>query len=665
MKLPIPLLVGVLFASMLTAHGADNIITNPALHQGTPPQSIDPYAKVLLWPPNQRPTKAQLYEVPGFAVIQDFTGFAPRNTLAGGANIMAFSDPDRADLRVRFSSTSTSDSGRSNVSSAWWTSPNSAFLLAGNNGTTAAHTISAFLDFGNYDAGTFDPDAGPGVSAVAFTMTSAVRRYASVDSVDITYYSSTGKTLATQTIDSTRFIEDATSNYALLFAYRVATGVSIGSVQIDINIKAAADRDEQVLFSIDDIGYASPSIPVGTLPVSTAAALELVTLDYDSLVETRTEIHDGNGKIQPAYLRMITQAEALLTQAPFTVLQKDYVAASGNKRDYFDIGNYSWPNPNTPDGLPYIRRDGHRNPEANGPEFDKYAFNETINRVCLLSLAYFYTGDESYAAKAGDFLRAWFTDPVTGMNPNMNHAAALPGVMDGSFIGIINTVVLIDLVDAVKLLRLSSSWTLTDDQALQEWFEDYTDWLLTSDFGELERDMVNNHGTWYAAQVAAYSLYSGNLTDVAAMIVLGKAHIDYQVAADGSLPEELLRNRSLAYSRYGLRAFATLARAGELAGGPSNDLWSYTVPGSNRGLELAFEFIAPYLSGDEEWTWEQLPENGYGGAVQLLDWPSKVYPSPIIIFAAEQINPMTDPQASEPPFTTSQMVWLSGYLNFD
>lgn len=400
--------------------------------------------------------------------------------------------------------------------------------------------------------------------------------------------------------------------------------------------------------------------PAASLPASSAQELKLVNLDYDSLVKTREAIQDGHAKISPAYDKLVADADALLKQEGFSVLQKKYTAASGDKRDYFDIGFYSWPNPETKDGMPYIRRDGHRNPEANGPEFDKRGFNSTMNRVRLLGLAYFYTGEEKYAAKAGEFLRTWFTDPEGGMNPNMNHAAALPGVMDGSYIGIINTVALIDMLDAVKLITLSESWTDADDKALQGWFEQYTDWLLNSDFGKKEGSMRNNHGVWYAAQVAAYSIYFGKPENVTLMIDLGRQHVDDQIAADGGLPAELRRNRSLMYSRYALYAFSSLARAGTVVGGDRNDLWHYKTA-DGRGLETAFNFLAPYLAGEKEWTWEQLKENSYPGTVQVLSWPTRVYDSPAIDHAAEVINPLNNATAINPPYINASNVWLRSY----
>lgn len=52
-------------------------------------------------------------------------------------------------------------------------------------------------------------------------------------------------------------------------------------------------------------------------------------------------------------------------------MDKTLVAASGNKHDYYSFPPYWWPNPDTKDGLPYIRKDGQTNPDANSDATDK------------------------------------------------------------------------------------------------------------------------------------------------------------------------------------------------------------------------------------------------------------------------------------------------------
>ena len=57
-----------------------------------------------------------------------------------------------------------------------------------------------------------------------------------------------------------------------------------------------------------------------------------------------------------------------------------------------------------------------------------------------LSLAYYFSGDERYASKAVDVLEEWFLKDETKMNPNLNFAQGVPGRLNGSSWGIIDTV---------------------------------------------------------------------------------------------------------------------------------------------------------------------------------------------------------------------------------
>ncbi len=86
-----------------------------------------------------------------------------------------------------------------------------------------------------------------------------------------------------------------------------------------------------------------------------------VTYTFDELVE-----HKKSGLASSATLAELRKnADEILTQPILRVTDKKLKAISGNNHDYMSMGLYWWPNPDTPDGLPYIRRDGYSNPNAN------------------------------------------------------------------------------------------------------------------------------------------------------------------------------------------------------------------------------------------------------------------------------------------------------------
>lgn len=373
---------------------------------------------------------------------------------------------------------------------------------------------------------------------------------------------------------------------------------------------------------------------LGLTPASRANTPSvLINLDYEELLSIRRAIQADDAEVTSAYAELIGVANGLLSVTPASVMDKTNTAPSGDKHDFYAIGNYSWPNPDTVDGLPYIRRDGYKNPEAVGPAYDKGAYNTLVRQVNTLALAWFYSGDETYAAKAAVLLRTWFLDPATRMNPHLQYASAQPGVHEGHYGGIIEGVVLVEMLDYVRLLTLSTSWTPADDNGLKAWFTDFTTWLLESDFGQQEAIATNNHGVWYAAQVAVFSKYAGQDSHVLQMMALGRDQIASQIAADGSLPRELTRSNSFMYSVYCLRAFTALARCGE---GVGEDLWHYTAPnGSN--LALAFAFIAPYLSEDLEWIWPRIDTGIDSFAIQISRLAAKQYRTAALVKAAAHL----------------------------
>jgi hypothetical protein len=365
-----------------------------------------------------------------------------------------------------------------------------------------------------------------------------------------------------------------------------------------------------------------------------------VGFDFSELAGTKKLAAHGNHDARKTVRDLIKGADEYLALAPEKVTDGD-IPTTGNKHDFYAIGKYAWPNPDTPDGMPYIRIDCKINPEADGPRFDLRRYKDTIDRIRTLTRAWFYTSDEKYASKAAELIRVWFINEDTKMSPHFECAAALPGKYNGMAIGIIFGVRLIEVIDHARILSSTRSWMPADDAALKQWFRNYVDWLRTSEFGIKEREARNNHGTWYAAQVAAASLYTGEMEFAREMANFGKRQIDEQMAPDGGLPHELKRDWAFSYTVYAMRAFTTLAHCADHAG---VDLWNYQTA-DGRGLRLAYEFLSTHLAGRKKWEWGIVREgeNTELNAMIMLQRASLKYDSPLIREALEKLKPSHHP----------------------
>jgi len=330
---------------------------------------------------------------------------------------------------------------------------------------------------------------------------------------------------------------------------------------------------------------------------------ETLVIRSDALVISK-DLLGKNTKYDIPFKQLVEEADLLLKMKPLSVLDKSLVAASGDKHDYYSLATYWWPDPSKPNGLPYIRHDGERNPEI----FKGTDFNELIlvsNSVETLSLAYWYTGNEIYAAKATQLLNCWFINPATRMNPNLQYAQAIKGLNDGRGIGIIETHYLVPLVDGLALIEGSSSYTESDKNAMHAWLDKFYIWLTTSKNGLDEKAAKNNHGTWWDVQAVDFALAVGRVNEAKTILEEAKIkRIALQIEPDGRQPLELERTNSLNYSIFNLEALTTLARLGERV---NVDLWKFTTQ-DGRNISKALSYVAPFADTSKKWPKEDLHE---------------------------------------------------------
>ena len=324
----------------------------------------------------------------------------------------------------------------------------------------------------------------------------------------------------------------------------------------------------------------------------------------------------------PQERELLRLAQELLTHEPPTVLDKIACAPSDDMRDYLSLSIYFWPNPNTPDGLPYVARDGFPNPQIedyNAPNLKRVAY-----AVSVFALAWKVCGRAEFAEAGARWLRAWFLDPQTGMKPNMNWAQFIPG--DGpfdtpkdyparfipdkktgkgihaAFDGAIEGCELQTIPESAQMLLGSGHWSEAEHTALRGWFGEYLEWLHDSSPGADARACRNNHASWFASYAGMSAVFCGN--EARAREILGEycpRRLMEQISADGSQPEELYRATSFGYVNFTLYSFCNTAILAEKIG---VDLWNYPSTDGSR-LRKGIDWLLPYLSGGRAWDYRQ------------------------------------------------------------
>lgn len=329
----------------------------------------------------------------------------------------------------------------------------------------------------------------------------------------------------------------------------------------------------------------------------------------------------GDSKIGKDIDALLADADRALSLAPLSVtFHKTKIAPSGNPHDYVSQAPYWWADPSKPDGKPYTRKDGERNPEIYLLHDDSQ-MGQLCQNVKKLGFAYYLTGKEQYAQKAASLLETWFVAPDTKMAPNLNYAQYIPGINDGRGIGIIESRGLADIPDALAMMQDSKAFTPQLKSGIKQWFAEYLSWLQTSKNGNDEKASKNNHGTYYDFQVVDFALFTGD--DQLARNVIQKRTIgrmDTQFTVEGKQPLELERTKSWGYSCMNLDGWCRLAI---LAGRLNIDLWHTEREG--RGIKACITWMMPFLLKQKEWGYKQIEPIGYGEALSICAMAKNQY----------------------------------------
>ncbi|CAB9507102.1 expressed unknown protein [Seminavis robusta] len=307
-------------------------------------------------------------------------------------------------------------------------------------------------------------------------------------------------------------------------------------------------------------------------------------LVYDMLGEIKDQ--DGNALVT-LIQRLIKWADHALHFGPWAVTDKpaSSCAPSGDCHDYFHTAPYHWPRKHKNGTINYGRRaqwrDGQRMPgtvlhDPWSGNFDRTRLADMKNNVTMLTLAYFFTGEESYAKHAAKCIQVWFLDPKTRMNPHLKWAQIAIGSPEGRNEGLIEFKDVCFFLDSIRILEKSNYLDAKQQLDLREWFRKLLKWYDTSNQGAAERGEPNNHGLYYDISVTSMAAYVGDRDKLYYTLTRNPARLREHIDPDDwSMPHEMKRTMCEHYQMFTLQGWDTLARIGRAVG---VDLWNTEHP---------------------------------------------------------------------------------------
>ena len=385
-----------------------------------------------------------------------------------------------------------------------------------------------------------------------------------------------------------------------------------------------------LLFVLSVIHCVSAQIKSGIVsnyPKTLAIDGQVLKKNYDLIVAKDAD------KVR-ALKSLLKKADKILEEAKvYSVMDKKQLPPSGDKHDYMSTGPYWWPDPTKPDGLPYIKKDGLRNPTyydiTDSQELDKVE-----DCALTLALAYFFTHENKYANFASKLIKTWFLDEKTRQNPNLNFGQGIPGINTGRGTGIIETRDAYRVIDAAILMQESPDWTKVEHEALKKWFSAYLTWMLESPIGKDEADSNNNHGTFFSEQIIAFSLFSERPDVTLKEIDIFKNRMESQLKPDGSQPFELARTKSWSYVNMNLFGYFLIAKLAENA---EIQLWNQQIS-EGKNMRNALNWIVPYLKDEKQWEYEQIQKISYGETIRILKLAAKKFANPEYEALAKKVD---------------------------
>jgi len=270
--------------------------------------------------------------------------------------------------------------------------------------------------------------------------------------------------------------------------------------------------------------------------------------------------------------------------------------------NYTSFATYYHPDPNTPTGFPYVRKDGFRNGEIEKISDRPYlnSLHYYLLRFCTL---YALTNSEKYAEKSIEIIRKFFIDENTKMNPDLTYSGIVIGnSMDDLKIrgAIIDTSILCRLPDFLELIKSSQSWSKEIEDGMVSWFDSLSNWLKTHPRGIRQSGYSHNIKTAYVNQLCSYLYFCGKQSEAKSYLENNvRDLLSAQIDSEGKQPLEMDRVKSRHYSSFNLTLLVRMAKISNSLG---VNVWNYEDENGRGSIRKAMKYLCQCYENPQEWT---------------------------------------------------------------
>ena len=328
-------------------------------------------------------------------------------------------------------------------------------------------------------------------------------------------------------------------------------------------------------------------------------------IDEHAYEQLRARVRSQDAAIKTWADQLHHRAEQLCRSPAPAVTDKRFTPHSPSRdpHDYVSIATYWWPDPDSPDGLPYTSRDGQLSPDLK--LYDRARWEDAVDGIITLVKAAYFFEEPRFAKEAASRIRRWFLDPETRMNPHLKYGQMIPGRCTGRQYGVIDfSLYLPAVLDHIQWLTSldESPWTAADQQSMSDWCDRFLTWLENDEFGRQEEAATNNHATYYDRMVVSLALFLNRQERARRQLEKTRQRIVQQIEPDGSMPRELRRTCSFGYTVMNTRGFVDLAWMSRRV---DLDLWAYSGD-DGRSIPAAVDFLYRLACSPNPWPYEQI-----------------------------------------------------------